>query len=203
MPITSWWFYIFTIVKATEIPPKRPYVAARSSTPHLRLQNISLNFLFVPKRRWKGSNKMTICKFGRLQETHYISRKFCGSFPMEQSQKKQALICDFVLNRSAYSAQKCSKVPRKFFALKSKLWPPSFLQHLPRVVALMKKFVGLLRTQIWCYRPQSLKSGLVLPTQIFGLFGPPKKGRKFRQIWLTYLVFWMEAYMFPDTRRVM
>ena len=32
---------------------------------------------------------------------------------------------------------------------------------------------------------RSLKSGLVLPTQIFGLFGPPKKARKFRQIWLT------------------
>ena len=39
--------FVFTIVRATDIPPKRPYVATRYTTPHLRLRIISLNFLFA------------------------------------------------------------------------------------------------------------------------------------------------------------
>ena len=37
------------------------------------------------------------------------------------------------------------------------------------------------RTQA-AFPPRSLKSGLVLPTQIFGLFGPPKKRVNFNKI---------------------
>ena len=39
--------FVFTIVRATEIPPKRPYVATRYTTPHLRLRKISFNFFFA------------------------------------------------------------------------------------------------------------------------------------------------------------